>query len=1161
MASHLGSIPFKQSGDKFYATEFENLRTVVDNLGVDQGVFNSSNIVIDSSGSYNNITYNQSSLTITAGTSTSTSGINRTTVKVTFLQSCTITFSGNFDSDYILNVPVNNQYEIGSYIWTFEHNPINNNIRFHGGISSDGLSAYQIAQQNGFTGTEQEWLDSLEGTDGDKYNTVSLSSNSIPSSHPTQVTFTVDVGLAYSANQSVVLSYDVSNYFIGDVVSYNFSDGTLIVDSTSSIGSGTYSSWDINLGSATGATGPAGADGNTILNGTVDPTTEGVDGDFYLNTTSSVLFGPKAAGSWPGSGTSLIGADGVDGLDGNTILNGTSDPTTEGVNGDFYLNTNTNTIFGPKSGGTWQSGTSLVGPTGASGSDGADGADGSDGNTILNGTIDPTTEGVDGDFYYRTDTQEMFGPKATTWPAGVGISGTDGTNGTDGTDGNTVLNGTVDPTTEGVDGDFYINTTSDTIFGPKSTTWPSGVSLVGPTGSDGADGVGMPAGGVENDVVAKNSGTNYDFKYIKLINDSDTQTEGPTLDFSTAPVLYMALSANRDITAISNLSKGNVGVAIFYGNYNVTFNSSLVPALQVGNLSTNNSYTVVKILNGSTTATPNYFVSDYFGNNSSSGGILQNVQDTWISSSILNGNTTPLAIVSSPGADNVIRVLKAYAYVHWQTGRTAYATNTTLALSSGGVEIATCDILGATAADRKEFTFVDGIEPEPDSSLVLSVKTGDPTAGTSHVGYGVEYVINNENLWSFPAYTGTPGAPTAVSGTVNSSTQITVGWTAPASDGGSAITGYKIERNLNQGGFSTIVSNTGNTNVSYVDSTLNTGDDAQYRISAINANGTGPASTASTEVTTWTIPGAPTSLTATTDVADVDLVWVAPADNGGTAITGYKIEINTDSGGWGTHTADTGNTNVTYTDVGPGNGTHEYRVSAINSVGTGSPSNIDSATVNVSNPTAVANINDWLSTSQVNSLSFTVGAGTNRYLIGIVNHEGTSGDAGAVGATYGGVAMTLLLDTLAFNGWNACQIWGLNEAGIQAAVGTTFTTSGTVGDTPNLAMAAFEGVHQTTSVRSSGFDDSADNPEASPLTINTNDMIVFGFATTAGLNITSYLNDIATPDSTFNENLTDDPSEGGYKAYAGSNTTTGSAKVNGGEFNRTAFNTVILALN
>ena len=44
-----------------------------------------------------------------------------------------------------------------------------------------------------------------------------------------------------------------------------------------------------------------------MLNGTVDPTgVDGVDGDFYMNTTTNVLFGPKDAGSWP-TGIALAG--------------------------------------------------------------------------------------------------------------------------------------------------------------------------------------------------------------------------------------------------------------------------------------------------------------------------------------------------------------------------------------------------------------------------------------------------------------------------------------------------------------------------------------------------------------------------------------------------------------------------------------------------------------------------------------------------------------------------------------------------------------------------------------------------------------------------------------------------------------------------------------
>jgi hypothetical protein len=41
-----------------------------------------------------------------------------------------------------------------------------------------------------------------------------------------------------------------------------------------------------------------------------------------------------------------------------------------------------------------------------------------------------------------------------------------------------------------VDGDFYINTATNMLFGPKANgTWPTGVSLVGPTGATGAQGI------------------------------------------------------------------------------------------------------------------------------------------------------------------------------------------------------------------------------------------------------------------------------------------------------------------------------------------------------------------------------------------------------------------------------------------------------------------------------------------------------------------------------------------------------------------------------------------------------------------------------------------------------------------------------------------------
>lgn len=72
---------------------------------------------------------------------------------------------------------------------------------------------------------------------------------------------------------------------------------------------GDTSQW-VDAFNAQGIAGSNGTDGKTILSGTVNPTTEGANGDFYINTSTSFIFGPKATGTWP-TGVSLKGADGT----------------------------------------------------------------------------------------------------------------------------------------------------------------------------------------------------------------------------------------------------------------------------------------------------------------------------------------------------------------------------------------------------------------------------------------------------------------------------------------------------------------------------------------------------------------------------------------------------------------------------------------------------------------------------------------------------------------------------------------------------------------------------------------------------------------------------------------------------------------------------------
>jgi len=66
-----------------------------------------------------------------------------------------------------------------------------------------------------------------------------------------------------------------------------------------------------------GANGTNGANGKTVLNGSVAPSAGiGTDGDFYIDTVASKIYGPKAGGAWP-AGVSLKGTNGTNGTNGS----------------------------------------------------------------------------------------------------------------------------------------------------------------------------------------------------------------------------------------------------------------------------------------------------------------------------------------------------------------------------------------------------------------------------------------------------------------------------------------------------------------------------------------------------------------------------------------------------------------------------------------------------------------------------------------------------------------------------------------------------------------------------------------------------------------------------------------------------------------------------
>jgi titin len=232
-----------------------------------------------------------------------------------------------------------------------------------------------------------------------------------------------------------------------------------------------------------------------------------------------------------------------------------------------------------------------------------------------------------------------------------------------------------------------------------------------------------------------------------------------------------------------------------------------------------------------------------------------------------------------------------------------------------------------------------------------------------------------------------PGQPAIVSGTPSDG-QVTVSWSPPASDGGSAITDYAVSVFNSSGGPATGV--TGATTRLVGSNTPNfafTGltDETAYtfRVAAVNAVGTGSRSQFSLPFTPFTVPGAPTAVVGTSGNGQVSLSWVAPLDNGGSALTDYQVSVFDSGGGAASGVIGAanprlvGSATTSYTFTGLTNATaYTFKVAAVNAAGAGALSALSSpivaSTFNV--PAAPPNAVTGFDSGYAVNNSVTVGA-------------------------------------------------------------------------------------------------------------------------------------------------------------------------------------------
>jgi chitodextrinase len=208
--------------------------------------------------------------------------------------------------------------------------------------------------------------------------------------------------------------------------------------------------------------------------------------------------------------------------------------------------------------------------------------------------------------------------------------------------------------------------------------------------------------------------------------------------------------------------------------------------------------------------------------------------------------------------------------------------------------------------------------------------------GTGSYSASVYVSPNGEYVTQIAAFkiatgdTTPPTAPTALTATASSSSQIGLSWTASTDDIG--VTGYQIQRcqNTSCTTFAEIGTATATT---YSDSGLTTATSYSYRVLATDAAGNLSAySNTASAITSASGPTVPAGLIASAaSSSEIDLSWTASTDSLG--VTGYDVERCAGSGCTAFAQIDQP-TSITYIDSGlTASTTYSYRVRAIDTAG------------------------------------------------------------------------------------------------------------------------------------------------------------------------------------------------------------------------------------
>jgi len=194
----------------------------------------------------------------------------------------------------------------------------NSNLHVQGQLSfgNAGTAGYVLTSQG--PGLPATWSTVAAG---DKYKATSTSNLTIDAVTPKTVVIEPD--LSYSTGQSVVVTNNATRYMGGTVQSYDPATGSLVFANEYQLGSGSFSSWTVNIAGKKGTDGTNGTAGSSWYNGTTVPSAgTGVDNDYYINKTNGDYY-QKQVGAWVLQGN-LTGPSGSGGGGGSSTVYSTT---------------------------------------------------------------------------------------------------------------------------------------------------------------------------------------------------------------------------------------------------------------------------------------------------------------------------------------------------------------------------------------------------------------------------------------------------------------------------------------------------------------------------------------------------------------------------------------------------------------------------------------------------------------------------------------------------------------------------------------------------------------------------------------------------------------------------------------------------------------------